>query len=89
MDESKRKAIIEAAKEGGRWVVFLAISWLITETLAQINLVPATADIKVWVFTYSIPVRLMLQFTLTIAGRVADKYVHEWDGTKLKGLLPF
>lgn len=89
MGESKKKAIIEALKEGGRWIVFFVIGWVITSTLAQIDLVPATAEIKLWVFTYAIPVRVIFQTLLTVAGRVADKYVHEWDGTKLKGILPF
>jgi hypothetical protein len=67
----------EALKEVSRWVVFFIISWIISETLKQINLVPEFAPIKLWVFTYSIPVRSLFTFVLTMVGRYADKYTHE------------
>ena len=82
-------ALLEAGKEVLRWVVFFAISWVITETLKQIDLVPEFATVKVWVFTYLLPVRSMVQFGLTFLGRAADKFVHEWNATKLRGILPF
>ena len=84
-----QQAIFEALKEASRWLLFFVISWIITETLEQITLVPESAELKVWVFTYVIPVRYLFQFCLTMAGRAADKFVHEWNGTKLKGILPF
>ena len=82
-------AIWEATKEIGRWVLFFAISWVITATLDQITQVPEFATVKVWVFTYMIPVRLLIQFLLTLAQRAVDKFIHEWNGTRLNGLAPF
>lgn len=82
-------ALLEAVKEVARWLVAFIVSWLVTETLKQIVLVPEFVDFKVWVFTYSIPFRAGFQLALTFIGRAADKFVHEWNGTKLKGLLPF
>lgn len=90
---------IEGLKEVMRWVVLFAgslvISWIITETLKQITNVPEVFNLKVWVFTYAIPVRELFTFGLTFAGRYVDKYLHEaskgftLDGSKPKGLLPF
>lgn len=89
----------EAAKEIARWVVFFVVSWLITETLKQVSLVPETAAFKVWVFAYVIPVRMLLTSALTLAGRYVDKYLwvknNQEDKLKTtlsgpaKGLLPF
>ena len=93
---------LEGLKEVLRWVILFAgsmvISWVITETLKQITAVPEVFNLKVWVFTYAIPVRELFTFGLTFAGRYADKYLHEAskqniykasEGESLKGLLPF
>jgi len=82
-------AILESVKEVGRWLLFFAISWVITSTLNQISQVPEFAQVNVWVFSYMIPVRALMQFGLTFLGRAVDKFIHEWNGTKLKGIAPF
>lgn len=70
-------AIKEALKEVSRWLVLSIVSWLITETVAQLTKVPATVSVHVWVFTYAIPFRLTLQTILTVVGRGIDKALHE------------
>jgi len=87
--DNKKSAFIEGFKEVARWILALSISWIITETLKQINLVPEFAVVSISVFTYSIPVRLLLNLFLTFLSRFVDKFVHEWNGTKLKGIFPF
>lgn len=88
-----KQALIEALKEICRWTILFVISWVITETLKQMNLVPEFANIRVWVFTYLIPIRSVLQFGLTFIGRAVDKYMFEdskQDFNKVtQGLLPF
>lgn len=84
---------IEALKEVGRWVILFVVSWIITSTINQVGNVPETAQINVWVFTYMVPVRQLFVVSLTMAGRYADKYLHETSKqeieVKFKGLLPF
>lgn len=88
-----RGPVWESTKEIARWVILFAISWVITETLKQVNLVPEFANVKVWVFAYTLPIRAGLQFALTFAGRFVDKYLFEKSKdnprTETKGLLPF
>lgn len=84
---------IEALKEVGRWVALFVVSWIITATLDQIANVPEFSEVKLWVFTYTIPVRQLFTVGLTMAGRYADKYVHEQTKqnieVKTRGILPF
>lgn len=92
----------EALKEVMRWVALyvasFTLSWFITETLKQIALVPEAFNVKIWVFTYAIPIRQLFTFGLTLAGRYTDKYLHEshkqtkgyMEGqAKAMGLLPW
>lgn len=89
----------EAVKDVARWAIFFAFSWVITETLKQISLVPEWYTLNVWVFSYAIPIRLMLQLGLTFAGGFADKYKFEMskkfvklglsDQQKPSGIIPF
>lgn len=72
-----KKALVEALKEVGRWLIFLVLSWFITETLSQINLVPETSELKLLYFTYTIPVRFLFQTGLTLLGRGLDKYLYK------------
>lgn len=91
------KPILETIKEVGRWLVSAVVSWIITQTMAQLNLVPETYSINVWVFTYTLPIRAGFGFVLTVAGRALDKYVfvaskEDPDRKKTedpKGVLPF
>lgn len=68
-------ATLETIKEVGRWILAAAVGWVLTETGKQLGLVPETYDVKVWVFTYTLPVRAGVSFALTLAGRAIDKYV--------------
>lgn len=79
----KMKAMSEGLKEVARWIVLFILSWLITETIAQLELVPEFYTLKVWVFTYLIPVRLAFNLGLTLLGRFVDKWLHEFG--KLSG----
>lgn len=81
--------VFESLKEVLRWVVLFVFSWVITETLKQIVAIPEYANVRVWVFVYSIPVRMMFQFLLTGAGRWIDRAIHDASWTRLKGILPF
>lgn len=86
-----KKPLVETIKEAGRWILSAIAAWIITETLKQINLVPEVANVHVWVFTYGIPIRALLAFVLTLAGRGLDKYVFEINKLKdiTKGIIPF
>lgn len=96
------KPVVEGLKEISRWAVFAGLSWAITSTLAQLSLVPETADVKLWVFTYTLPVRLGFQTGLTLLGRWVDKFMFVKSEVKIEespkkaaaemqpqGLLPF
>lgn len=91
------KPQIEALKEIARWIVLFIVSWIIAETLKQVTQVPEWYTIKLWVFTYAIPVRTLFTFGLTLLGRYVDKYLHEkakltkdfTEVAKPNGLLPF
>lgn len=78
----QKQAIVEGLKEVARLGLLFVGSWIITETMAQINLVPQFHEIKVWVFTYIIPIRSMFHFGLTMSGRFLDKWVHEIGKTR-------
>lgn len=87
------KSVLDVAKEIGRWAVFLVISAFVTQTLAQINLVPEIAEIKVFMLTYTIPIRSMLFWSLTVGQRLVDRYMYNADITSpiyklIKPLLP-
>ncbi len=69
------KPTLEALKEVARWLAAGAIAWFLSETITQIALVPEYSVVNVWVFTYLIPVRALIQFALTLAGRAVDKYL--------------
>jgi predicted membrane metal-binding protein len=71
------KAHVEAFKEISRWAVLFMASWLIVETLKQLDAVSETATIHVWVFNYVIPIRLLLNIILTFVGRYVDKFLYE------------
>ena len=84
---------LEGLKEVARWGVLFAISWFITETLKQLNVVPEFYNLKFWEFSYLLPLRYSLQLGLTFAGRFVDKYLFEKtkqdNSTETKGLLWF
>jgi len=77
-------ALKETLKEAGRWILLFIISWIITSTLTQIDVVPESQEVRVWVFTYVIPVRLLVNLALTAAGKLVDKYLHEKETEKPK-----
>jgi hypothetical protein len=81
----------EGVKEAGRWIALFVVSWIITETINQKDLIPEFANIKVWVFAYTIPARTAVVFGLTLLGRFIDKWLHEigkaTDNLKLMGGL--
>lgn len=93
---------VEGFKEIARWGALFAASWLVTQTLGQLDLVPEKATVQVWVFSYTLPVRLALQAALTFAGRWLDKFLFVQSKENIaeapkkvaadmepKGLLPF
>lgn len=84
-----KDVVFESLKEVLRWVVLFVVSWFVTETLKQVVAIPEYTDIRVWVFVYSIPVRMMFQFLLTGAGRWIDRAIHDAKWTRLNGVLPF
>lgn len=57
------------------YVVSYVVSWFIMQTLQQISSVPEFFVLKVWVFVYYIPLRGLIAFLLTMAGRYIDKYI--------------
>lgn len=91
-------ANIEAIKEVLRWVIFFVGSWIVSELLRQIDLVPESWLLKIYVFTFMIPARSLFVFGLTMAARYIDKYLHvnskedkayQIGQTPPSGLLPF
>lgn len=85
----EKNSHIEAAKEVARWMVFFIGSWIVTEMLAQATRVPEFQFVNVWVYTFMIPVRALVTFTLTMILRYIDKYLHVNPKVKAEGLLPF
>ena len=73
----KMKPYVEGAKEVARWLVLFVVSWLITQTIAQIGKVPESAKVELWVFSYVIPVRMLINLVLTFVGRFVDKVLYE------------
>jgi len=95
---SKNK--LEAVKEIARWIILFILSWIVTQVLAQINVLPELLNIKIWLFSFIIPLQNLVTFLLTLVGRYLDKlvYLNSKDLTsafdlevsqKAKGLLPF
>lgn len=95
---SKNK--LEAVKEIARWIILFILSWIVTQVLAQIKVLPELLNIKVWLFSFIIPLQSLVTFLLTLVGRYLDKlvYLNSKDLTsafdlevsqKAKGLLPF
>lgn len=86
------KPQFEASMEVLRYIALFILSWMITETLKQIGLVPVSFTVHIWVFSYVLPVQAMLNAVLTIFGRYVDKLLFERSkyttGTG-SGLLPF
>jgi len=83
------KPTTEALKEVSRLFIFLAISWFIAETMVQLDTVPASYQVKVYVFTYTIPLRMAITSVLTMVGRYIDKWIHENKDIRFNGLLPW
>lgn len=97
------KPRLEAVKEVLRYVILFVVSWIITETLKQISLVPTLYEVRFWVFVYAIPVQALLTFLLVLVGRYIDKYKFTKSKQELedlpkhlleqegepKGILPF
>lgn len=75
--KEKLKPYIEGLKEIARWLLLFIASWIITETLNQLGAVPEKATVKIWVFNYIIPIRLLVNTLLTFLGRFIDKSLHE------------
>lgn len=86
------KPQFEALLEILRYIALFIISWIITETLKQISLVPVSYTVHIWVFAYVLPVKTTLTIVLTLVGRYVDKLLFEKEkfstGTG-KGILPF
>ena len=85
----KKDVVFEALKEIARWGVLFAMSWFITETLKQAVSVPEFYILKVWLFVYMIPVRVLFTLGLTALGRIVDRWIHDNPSIKADGLLPF
>ena len=91
-------ANIEALKSTLRWVVLFVGSFIISELIRQADLIPESWLLKIFIFTFAIPVRTLFIFGLTLIGGYVDKYLHEVKKeskaypvgmTPAGGLLPF
>jgi hypothetical protein len=84
------KKIWEAVKEPLRWIVLFVASWIITQLVNQAVVIPESWEIKVWLFSFVVPLRYLIVTGLTLLGRFVDKYLHlsEPEG-KAGGLLRF
>jgi hypothetical protein len=78
----KYKPYIEGLKEVARWLVLFVASWIITATLSQLANVPESAEVRLWLFAYVIPVRLLFNVVLTFIGRFVDKALYEMGKAK-------
>lgn len=88
LTEEKKKELLEKVKEILRWVVLFVVSWFITETLSQADLVPSTYTLHIWVFSYILPIKTLFVTALTMLGRFVDRLLHE-SGVAEKGLTRF
>lgn len=66
----------EAIKEIGRWLFFFVLSWIVTQTLQQANVIPEFYTLHISVLAYTVPLRAGIMWAFTIIGRYADKYVY-------------
>ena len=66
-----------------RALIFFILSWFINETLKQAGVVPEFWVLKLWVFVYSIPLRLLFTALLGAALSYLDRVKFLKDG---KGL---
>lgn len=78
MNKDKIKAIKEGLLEVARWALLFVVGWIITSTLAQLDVVPETGTVRVWLFQYVIPIRFLINLGLTMLGRFVDKALHEF-----------
>ena len=73
---------IERIKDILRIGIFFIIAWIISETLKQANLIPEFYTLKIWVFSYLIPIRdifiAVLGAVLTYIDRV--KFLKDGKG---------
>jgi len=73
---------IERIKDIIRIISFFIIAWIISETLKQASLIPEFYTLKIWVFSYLIPIRnifiAVLGAILTYIDRV--KYLKDGKG---------
>lgn len=92
------KPQIEAFKEIARWLVLAAFSWIITQIVAQIVVIPEFWNIKIWQFIFPVPLQSTILGGLTLLGRFLDKLKFEMtkelsqkigDKEIRKGILPF
>lgn len=88
----------EALKEVARWIVLFAGSWIITQIINQIVLIPEFWNIKIWEFVFPIPLQSTILGFLTMLGRFLDKLKFEMtkelskvvgSSEVVKGILPF
>ncbi len=79
-----QKAFVEALKELFRTGILGGVSGAIGVAILGINTI--TGEIHI---NYRLLAVVFLFNVLTAAVRSIDKFIHEWDGTNLKGIVPF
>jgi hypothetical protein len=79
-----KKAFIEAIKEFFRTGILGGLSSATGVAILGLN--TTTGEIHI---NYALMFVVLLFNLLTAFMRAVDKFIHEWDGTKLKGIMPF
>jgi len=85
----------EAFKSIVRLVIFVVVSDILVQLLNQAIKVPESLMVKLWVFDYTIPARMLFTTGLTFVLSYVDKLKHlkfkdeHSRSEKTGGLLPF
>lgn len=64
---------LEAVKEVARWCILAVAAFIFSALVDQIKLVPEFVNLKLWVFTFTLPVQAIVWFVATNALRYIDK----------------
>lgn len=76
---------IERIKDILRFVFFYVVSWIITQMLTQLDIIPISHTLMVWKFAFIIPIRASVHAGLTGLLALIDrvKYLKDKRGLTL------
>lgn len=79
MNKIDKTKLLEWSKEAFRWTLLFVGAWFVGETIKQVGLIPEYFTLKLWVFSYLLPIRAIFILGLTVLSRFIDKFLHAKD----------